>query len=58
MLSKCHSVAGEFIKISRFHQLLQESISRTRVKWNVLVILYFLNIFAVMNGAACKYQDI
>lgn len=41
MLSKCHGVAGEFIKIRLFHQMPQKSIFQTRVKYYVQAILYF-----------------
>lgn len=59
MLSKCHSVAGEFIKISLFHQMPQKSIFQTGVKCYVHAILYFFTSLEWrMSAALCKYQDV
>lgn len=58
MLSKCHSVAGEFIKISLSRQMPQKSIFQTGVKRYVHAILHFLTSSEWRMGALCKYQNI
>lgn len=57
MLSKCHSLAGEFLKISLFHQLPPKSIFKTGVKCYVHTILYILTSSEWRMDELCKYQD-